>query len=451
MAVEEKKVRPINRLGTVKDVRPIVDKMYQEGIEATSSGKPVAWAMVNWWHADPILKAMDFIVIYPENYGAACAAAGAAPDYLGRCEAEGFPSHLCGYARNCIGYTQKMIELGEVPPDAPMGGMAKPSLLLGSGFFCDARFKWFQALERYWEVPVWVMDIPQPKAKESLMEGVFNYSIKFMVEELKEFVAFLERLTGRKMNWDVLSEVVVTQEKVLGTWHEINDLRKAVPCPMHSRDFWTMMVPAFYRAGEKTSLELYEKVLEEVKERVANKIGAIGAGTLEEEKYRLAFVELPPWHSLRFFDRLAEKGWNFVIETWNYHPPPPLAELKEISDPLERIARLVYWYYTNLNLNAVTGGRTAGAMVEAYVQYTREYKLDGALIHPLISCRCNAVYPLHVRDVLERDAIVPALVAPGDIVDLSVFDEAQVLSQADAFVESMDHYRRLRKEKGLSY
>ena len=212
-----------------------------------------------------------------------------------------------------------------------------------------------------------------------------------------------------------------------------------------------MMVPAFYRAGEKNSLELYEKVLEEVKERVANKIGAIGAGTLEEEKYRLAFVELPPWHSLRFFDRLAEKGWNFVIETWNYHPPPPLAELKEISDPLERIARLVYWYYSNLNLNAVTGGRTAGAMVEAYVQYAREYKLDGALIHPLISCRCNAVYPLHVRDVLERDAIVPALVAPGDIVDLSVFDEAQVLSQADAFVESMDHYRRLRKEKGLSY
>jgi len=424
MAAEEKKVRPINRLATVRDVRPIVDKMYQEGIEATSGGKPVAWAMVNWWHADPILKAMDFIVIYPENYGAACAAAGAAPEYLSRCEAEGFPTHLCGYARNCIGYTQKMIELGEVPPDAPMGGMAKPMLLLSSGFFCDARFKWFQALERYWEVPVWVMEVPQPKAKEGLTEGVFDYSIKFMIEELKEFVAFLERLTGKKMNWDVLSEVVDTQEEVLTTWHEIN--------------------------GEKTSLELYEKVLQEVKERVTNKIGAIGTGTLEEEKYRLAFVELPPWHSLRFFDRLAEKGWNFVIETWNYHPPPPL-NLEGISDPLERIARLVYWYYTNLDTSAVAGERTAGAMVEAYVQYASEYKLDGALIHPLISCRCNAVYPLHVRDVLERHAVVPALVAPGDIVDLSVFDEAQVLSQADAFVESMEHYRKLRKEKGLSY
>jgi benzoyl-CoA reductase/2-hydroxyglutaryl-CoA dehydratase subunit BcrC/BadD/HgdB len=450
VASEEKKVRPINRLRTLKEVRPLVDKLYQEGIEAASSGKPVAWAMVNWWHADAILRAMDFVAIYPENYGAACAAAGAAPEYLSRCEAAGFPTHLCGYARNCLGYTQKMIELGEVPPDAPMGGMAKPLFLLSSGFFCDARFKWFQALGRYWEVPVWVMEVALPKARESLMEGVFDYSMKFMVAELREFVAFLEQLRGRKMNWDVLSEVVDTQEKVLRTWHEINELRKTIPCPMHSRDFWTMMVPAFYRAGEKTSLELYQKVLEEVKQRVANKIGSLGAGTPEEEKYRLVFLELPPWHSLGFFDRLAEKGWNFVIESWNYHPPPPL-KLEGINDPLERLARHSYWFYTNLNRSAVAGGRTAGTPVEAYVQWASQYKYDGALIHPLISCRYNAVYPLHVRDVLLSEAMVPSLVAPGDIVDLTVFDEAQVLSQADAFIEPMAHYKKLRKEKGLSY
>ena len=58
---------------------------------------------------------------------------------------------------------------------------------------------------------------------------------------------------------------------------------------------------------------------EEVKYRVDNKIGAI-----ENEKYRLAFAELPPWHSLGFFDQLAERGWNFVIESWAYHPPQPI-------------------------------------------------------------------------------------------------------------------------------
>ena len=442
---DKEKPRPINRLRTVKDVRPIVDKMYQEGVEATASGKPIAWAMVNWWHADPILKAMDFTVIYPENYGAACAAAGAAPEYLGRCESEGFPTHLCGYARNGIGYSQKMVESGEIPPDAPMGGMAKPTLMVGSTLFCDARFKWFQALQRYWrDVPLWVMEVPQPKARESLMEGVEDYVITFMVQEMRDFVSFLEKLTGEKINWDILSEVVQTTEKVLATWYEINDLRRAVPCPMHSRDFWTMVVPAFYRAGEEDSLKLYEKVLAEVKERVAGHVGAIGTGTPEEEKYRLAFVELPPWHSMKFFDRLAEKGWNFVIETWNYHPPPP-PDMGGINDPLERIARLVYWYYTNNSPSTVTEGRTASAMVEPYIQYAGQYKLDGAVIHPLISCRCNAVYPLHVRDVLEHDAAIPSLVAPGDIVDFSVFNEVEVLGQADAFIEIMDYYREKRR------
>ena len=109
---------------------------------------------------------------------------------------------------------------------------------------------------------------------------------------------------------------------------------------------------------------------------------------------------------------------------------------------------MVYWFHTNLNRSAVKGGRTAGALVEFYVQNAGKYKLDGAFIHPLVSCRCNAVYPLHVRDVLERDAQVPSLVAPGDIVDFSVFNEAEVLDRARAFAETMDYYRTKRLEGG---
>ena len=440
---EIKKVRAINRLQTTREVRAMVDKMYADGIEAAKGGSPTTWAMVNWWHADPILKAMGMVVIYPENYGAVCAAAGAAPEYLARCETEGFPTHLCGYARNTIGYTQKMIELGEVPADAPMGGMAKPMLLLSAGHYCDARFKWFQSLGRYMEVPVYVLDLPHPGVKESGMEGVADYSISYMVKELREFVAFMERLMGKRIDRDLLSEVVRNQESVFRVWYEVNDLRKADPCPMHSRDFWTLMVPCLYLAGEKASLEAYEKVRDEVKDRVANRIGA-GAN----EKYRLLFAELPPWHSLGFFDQLAEMGWNFVEESWNYHPPPPL-ELEGINDPLERIARYTYWYYVNPNSEARAADRTAGAVVEPYIHWAREYRCDGALLHPLISCRTNAIYPMHLQDLLLRDAKIPSLVVQGDIVDLSVFDENLALNQAQAFMETMEHYRDIRRKEGL--
>ncbi len=438
----EEKKRAINRLESRKLMRPMVDKMYIESVEAAKAGKPVAWCMVNWWEGDPILRAMDVVPVYPENYGTVCAAMGAAQGYLGKSDAEGFPTHLCGYARNCIGYTTSMIELGEIPAEAPMGGMAKPAFMMSSGAFCDARYKWFQALRRYWDVPVWVLEFPHPGVKEAAMEGTFEHVIRYMVAELREFVNFVERLLGKKIDWDHLNEALDTQEQVFRVWWESNELRKAIPCPMHSRDFWTCMVPCYYLAGERETLEAYTAVYEEVKARVDAGIGAVAG-----EKYRLMFAELPPWHSLGFFDRLAERGWNFVIESMGYHPPPPI-DMEGVTDPLERIARFAYGWYTSTNINIPRGERSAlGA--QPYVNFAREYKVDGVLFHPLLTCRTASIWLTHGANVVMERARVPSLFMQGDIVDLTVFDEAQALNQAEAFEETMEHYRQIRKREGL--
>ena len=46
---------------------------------------------------------------------------------------------------------------------------------------------------------------------------------------------------------------------------------------------------------------------------------------------------------------------------------------------------------------------------------------------------------------------VPSLVVEGDIVDLKLFDPADALRKAETFEETMDHYKRVRKEKGLDW
>ncbi len=180
-------------------LRALIDGMYQRSVEASKAGKPTAWCMVNWWEGDIILKAMGIDAVYPEDYGAVCAAFGTAPAYLDRSDSDGFPTHMCGYARNCIGYTATMTDLGEIPPEAPIGGMPKPLLLLSSGSLCDARYKWFQALGRYLDAPVWTLEIPHPGVKERQIEGAHEHDINFVVEELREFVTFLERLLGKTM------------------------------------------------------------------------------------------------------------------------------------------------------------------------------------------------------------------------------------------------------------
>ena len=443
---EEKKKRVISRLKTMYPLRALIDGTYEKAIEAGKNGEPVAWCMVNWWGGDVILMAMGVASVYPEDYSAVCAAFGVAPEYLAHSDADGFPTHMCGYARNCLGYASVLKDLGEIPPGSPMGGMPKPTLLLSSGFFCDTRYKWFQALGRYLDAPQWVLEMPHPGVKENQMEGVREHNINFIVGELREFIRFLEKILGKKMDWDRLEEIIDDTIEMNRVWYEVNELRKAKPCPMHSRDFWSSMPASLYMAADpKITTKLYRDMYDEVKSRIEN-----GSGAIAEEKYRLAFAELPPWHSLKFFDQLAERSWNFVVESWAYHPPKPI-DLSKISDPLERIANLTYRYFSGYFDEAFETGNCWGYFAQPYLEFVREYQCDGIMLHPLLTCRTATNHLMVVQDLLMKQLKVPSLVIEGDIVDLNLFDPADALRKAETFEETMDHYRRVRKEAGLAW
>ncbi|MFC1939514.1 2-hydroxyacyl-CoA dehydratase subunit D [Chloroflexota bacterium] len=449
MSAKEERKRAINRLKTMYPLRAKVDESYHKSVEAMKAGKPTVWSMLNWWEGDVILKAMDLEVVYPENYGAVCAAQGVAQSYLDRADMDGFPTHLCGYSRNAFGYTSRMMkELGgEIPPEAPMGGMPKPVLLLASNVICDARYKWFQALSHYMDTPVWVLEMPTPGVKELFMEGAHERYVKFVVKELNGFIAFLERMLGRKMEWEKLDETIRLTEEICRVWHEINELRKARPCPMHSRDFWSSMVPGLFLMGDlKDTLKCYQDLYQEVRERVDNSISGINS----EEKYRLMFSELPPWHTLSIFDKLAERGWNFVIESWGYHPPIPI-DLSGVSNPIERLARFCFQFNVGYFEGARKEGETYGYHAYPHLVYARDWKVDGAFLHPLITCRSASTHLPYTRDMLIRTVSIPSLMIEGDIVDLRLFDPVDALNKAEPFEENMEHYRKVRKDRGYDW
>ncbi len=449
------KIKAINRLQSMYALRAEVDKMYEAGEQATTEGKPVAWVMLGQW-AEPILTAMDVISIYPENYGSVCAAAGKAAPFLELSDAEGFPSHVCGYARNCFGYLAKMRELGGVvPPSAPMGGMPAPTLLVASSEVCDSRFKWFQALGRYFNAPIWTIESPYPSLKESLEEGTDERSINFLVRQLREFVSFLEQLLKRKMDGDKLDEIATGMININRLRWEINRLRDARPGPMHSKDLWSTVTAAFFRGSEsKAILSGFQKMLEEVKQRVATGVSALNV----EEKYRLSFDGLPPWHSLNIFDKLAERGWNFVIESF-YRPFTPVrTDLSQYSDPLERYVRgrfqntnnTLAVEYTTEEADAIRAEiRETGSSALLAVKHIRDCRCDGAVIHILLSCRSASLNLCTLQQKAMDLLKVPSLVWEGDIVNASIFDPAEALKRAEAFEDTMDYYRQIRDEAGL--
>lgn len=447
MATEEKR-RVINRLKSMYPLRAKVNEAYLKSTEAMMAGNPTAWGMLNFYYGDPILKAMGIEVVYPENYGAALAATGVAQKYLDYSDADGFPTHLCGYSRATFGYTSRMMkELGgEIPPEAPLGGMPKPVFLVSSTAICDARYKWFQALGRYMNAPVWTFESPLPGVKELFMEGSYERMVDLGVKHLREFITFVERMIGKKMDWDKLNQTVDLMIEVNRVWYEINELRKARPCPMHSRDFWSAMPPALFMLGDlNDALQCFQDMYAETKDRVDNHIGAIA-----EEKYRLVFAELPPWHSLDFFDRLAERGWNFVVESFGYRPPAPV-DLSGIADPLERITRFSLQVFVGYYEDARQQNVPSGAFAYPYLKYAREWRCDGAFLHPLISCRSASTHLPYVANLLLERLKVPSLTIEGDIVDLRLFDPQDAIARAEPFEEAMEHYRRVRRQEGFDW
>jgi len=188
---------------------------------------------------------------------------------------------------------------------------------------------------------------------------------------------------------------------------------------------------------------------------VDNKIGTLN----REEKYRMTFIGLPPWHALNFFDQLAERGWNFVTEQ-AYHPPRPI-DLSWVSDPVERLVRYRHQgleHQINVELEPEEADRVKEEIKRGdstarrlMMKDIRDYKIDGAFLHPLVTCRAaTAGLNLQAHQLMEVWK-VPSIIIEGDIVDTRAFDQVDALRKAEAFEETLEHYRKVRKEEGLEW
>ncbi len=122
-----------------------------------------------------------------------------------------------------------------------------------------------------------------------------------------------------------------------------------------------------------------------------------------------------------------------------------------MSDPLERIARLTYQYFSGYFEDAYESGDWWGYFAHPYVEMARQYRVDGILLHPLLTCRTATNHLLVVQDRLLKELKVPAMVMEGDSVDLKLFNPADALRKAEAFEETMVHYRTVRKEAGFDW
>ncbi|UCC17747.1 MAG: 2-hydroxyacyl-CoA dehydratase [Dehalococcoidales bacterium] len=411
--------------------------------QAKEEGKPVAYSFIVCAY-DEIIHAMDVVPVWTENYAGVCAAKRDAQRFLEKAEAENFSRSLCTYALCDLGFDIWRAELGEMPPDAPWRGLVRPDMMLGSGqLVCDPRNKWYQAAQHYMpDVPVYEVGMPWPQYESDYdYREVQGYYVKYIIEQLRGLVEFMEKHTGHKMDWEKLAEMVDITDKTWNLIWDTYELRRVKPCPMDTGDAMNTMVPIAFMMGTQEAYDFFLELNAELKQKVAN-----GEGVIPDEKFRLLWGGgLPSWFALFDFNYFNSKGAVFPAETtYRSFENTRLfdIDLTKISDPLEHIAWrwIKYWTFW---YDAARKRPGSHPDVERLIQYIEDYEIDGVVMHEAFSCRTwhpGLIWQLNRLKKVYRD--IPSLVLESDIVDISSYSESDTHARIDAFIESLESVKR---------
>jgi bcr-type benzoyl-CoA reductase subunit B len=357
-----------------------------------------------------LLRAFDFYTFYPENHGALCGTQKMGPELCAVAEEHGYHQDLCSYAR---------IDLGHYfSGKTPAGKLPKPDILFASNNICQTVVYWYKALAHYWKVPLLLFDTPYN------FDKIKEHDISYMVRQFEEMIPLLERVSGKRFNYQKFQEIIYIAKETSITWGEVLATMKARPAPMTIFDAFVHLAPIVSLRGLPVALDYYRILLSELKERIDHGVGAI-----TNENKRLMWDNIAIWYKMRdFSDLFAEQGMNFVTATYTNAWAETIYYL-DVNQPFESMAKAYSLVILNNNLNN---------RLELMERLIKEYQVDGLVIHSARSCKPYSVGQYDLRRLLMYRLKVPSVVIEADITDSRVYSEGQTRTRIEAFFEAME-------------
>jgi bcr-type benzoyl-CoA reductase subunit B len=391
------------KIAATEQMKQLITNYYIEA--KTTKEKPICWIT----SGGPVefLIAMGVIPVYPENHGAMCGAAKIAPGLAEVAEGMGFSPDLCSYARLDIGGA--VTQGGAIP-----GGLPKPDFLLCCNNICGTVMKWYEELSRIWDVPMFLLDTP------FIHQSKPEHATEYVKQQCLELIGFLEEQTGKKWSDDRFAEVAMLSVQGVDLWKEVLKTAENRPSPFTCFDAFIHMAPIVTLRGTQEVVDYYTLLRDEMRERVANGIGAV-----PDEKYRLIWDNIPIWYEMRNLGNLfASNNACLVADTYT----TAWAVDIRIEDPLTSMADAYTKVYLNISIDI---------MLEQLIGLIERYQADGLVMHSNRSCKPYSLgqYDL-ARAVTERTG-KPALIIEADMTDSRVYSEAQTRERVEAFIESL--------------
>ncbi len=283
---------------------------------------------------------------------------------------------------------------------------------------------------------------------EPLMGGDVEQSREYIVEQLYEAIEKVKKITGREYNPDLLVEATRNELETYKLFAEVCVLNKARPAPLDGRDLVSLTLIKTVMAHTKESVNFYKFLLDEVKNRIQNKITPSGY-----ELKRL-YMDAFPWpfpHALRYPETYgavvvagdhpfldaqveeAETGEWIVRRGFD----EKINSLKTMDDAIRALAWL---WEGGLKVNRHSLHNWHIEKTAEYpIRMAKEWHCDGLVLAAMLDCFQQMNFGMETKLIADSKGI-PNMLFYSILTDLRQFD-------LDAFQKKFDDF--LSKDLGL--
>ena len=411
MAEEKKVVR--KKIKASEDLGKFMADYYYELDNASKTGdKKIAWC-TSVGPAE-ILRAMGFLVYFPETHSAMLGSTRMATDLIPKANAIGYSPEICSYLTADIGaFLEGVSPLSKAYKG--IEGPPKPDVLVFNTNQCRDVQDWFSWYANRYNVPV--IGVHSFCGVGDVTES----HITSIASQIESLVAPLEEVSGSKFDIDRLREAVALSRECSDLWEKVLNTAAAVPSPITFFDGTTLMGAAVVGRGTKKANDCYKILLAELEERVKN-----GEGAVEGERFRLYWDGMPVWGRLSSHSKMfAELDTNVLASTycnsWIF-------SALDSADPFRSMAKA----YTELFIVRSDEPK------EAYIKNMLEFfKVNGIIYHDSKTCATNTNSRYGMPQRLEQETGIPSLMINGDLNDLRFISDEQTRTNVEAFIEQL--------------
>ena len=396
-----------------REMKTIYEKTFYDARKAKENKKVIAW--VPQFTPVEILYSMDIIPIIIEYYGIECAI-NHDKRFLNAAEKKGQSRDVCSYLNNIFGY---LIEK-EKSDNLPVGGLPDPDILIKANTLCEDQTGILGAISQYLKCPTFTMDVPIQSYTRSDC-GIDSELIEYYTFQLEDLIVWLEKYTLSRFNIGNLNKFLHYSDSVGKLIGEINEYRKVIPAPMNVNDAYTSLFFPWACMNPMSAAELLKKVRDEVQFRVRNGIGAIS-----EEKYRLLWAFSPPWVNLGLINYFEKYGAIFCMENGIC-----LSGGLTRMDPSKPLLSLSKKYLTGVTNRFEYD-------IDLIANLVKDYKIDGVVSMDQLSCKFISLGQVEMKKKLQQEYGIPTLLIDMDHTDPSRYNDSQIKSQIESFIEILE-------------